>query len=199
MDGQSLLVPDLWSTRACFQGDKDDVSDSANNNTDREFSHFWVEAETPRNASAPADVRRRADPQWWGSLSSAWINSGTHRSFYCALPTQATITTRSLLWLDENIDFYFVKKQSQTSNVSKVTWLTIFPPAGICQLQISVDLGKTEALCLFLTFRASWLLAPHDFHVFGVFSACVNLWIIMWNGPEGSSASDGLPLLSPTH
>lgn len=26
MDGQSLLVPDLRSTRACFQGDKDDVS-----------------------------------------------------------------------------------------------------------------------------------------------------------------------------
>lgn len=62
MDRQSLLVPDLCSTRACFQGNKDDVSDSANNNIDREFSHFWVAEAMPWSASAPALVRRQAEP-----------------------------------------------------------------------------------------------------------------------------------------
>lgn len=62
MDGQSLLVPDLRLTRACFQGDKDDISQQCEQQ--RWLFHFCVEAEATRwNASAPAEVRRQAEPQ----------------------------------------------------------------------------------------------------------------------------------------
>lgn len=58
MDGQSLLVPDLCSTRPCFQGDRDDVSQQCEQQHRLGiFFHF------SQNASAPAGARRRGGTQ----------------------------------------------------------------------------------------------------------------------------------------
>lgn len=46
-------------------------ANSVNNNTGWEFSDFYVAAQATRcNASAPAQVRRQAEPQCWRSLAS---------------------------------------------------------------------------------------------------------------------------------
>lgn len=70
MDRQFLVVPDLLSTRACFHGDKDDVSQQCEQQHWLGIFSICVEAEpTGWNTSAPAEVRSQANLQYWASLA----------------------------------------------------------------------------------------------------------------------------------